>query len=253
MPAREFQCRVLEVKWLSPTIFSLRFEPSIKISYQPGQFLSIVVPPPAEDLDGRRVRRIYSFASPGKGQVHELCVQKVPGGLGSCFLAGLKPGDEFRASAPYGDFIFETQPHRNACFIATGSGIAPFRSMVLSDRFQKNPPAAALILFGARTEQEILYPGLFEKAGIEVVHALTAPSAAWNGFKGRVTDFLKALPEDWAWKETDFYLCGNGFMVQEVQRHLEMVRHVSTHAIHQEAYFSTHAAALEKMTIQKAA
>jgi CDP-4-dehydro-6-deoxyglucose reductase len=249
MAAREFLCKVIELKWLSASIFSLRFEPSSHFSYLPGQFLSVVLPEEAGDV--RSARRIYSFASPGRNQ-YELCVQKLPDGRGSSYLASLKAGDVFRVSAPYGDFLFETQSSRNACFIATGSGLAPFRAMILSEQFRKTPPNAALVLFGARAESDILYPGVFESRGVEVVHALTAPSPNWNGFKGRVTDFLKTLPESWPWSETDFYLCGNGYMIQEVHHHLAYIRHVATHAIRQEAYFSTHAVA-EKRHLKKAA
>jgi len=231
---------------LTPTVFTLRFEPSKSFSYQPGQFLSVVLPPELEGATGiaRGARRIYSFSSPSKRTGYELCVQKVPGGKGSCYLASLRAGDVFRACAPYGDFLFETRSSRNACFIATGTGIAPFKAMVLSERFRKDPPAGAMLLFGARTENEILFPGLFEQYGVEVVHALSQPAGEWEGFKGRATDFLKALPDDWAWQETDFYLCGNGNMIEDARRVLQSGRHVSPRAIHQEAYFSTHDPAL---------
>lgn len=239
MLAREITCKVLSVVWLSPSVFSLRFYPSKKIAFHPGQFLSVQIPDP------EKTRRIYSFASSEDGE-YELCVQRIEGGIGSNYLASLQPGDEFRASAPYGDFVYNTKPSRNACFIATGTGIAPFKSMILSRSFKKNHPEAAVLLFGARDEKEILYPGLFEQHSIEVVHALSNPSHKWKGFRGRVTDFLRSLPQEWAWSETDFYLCGNGYMIQEVYQFLVQSRGVSPRAIRKEAYFSTHAVPASK-------
>jgi NAD(P)H-flavin reductase len=238
MPALDYECKVTSVVWLASTVVSIRFEPSRQFKYEPGQFLSIILP--NRDAHGKNLRRIYSFASAGKKDGYELCVQVVPHGKGSNYLASLKVGDVFRAAAPYGDFFLETPSHRNACFIATGTGIAPFKAFVLSERFKYEPPQATLLLFGARNESDILFPGLFEQKGAEVVHALSRPSESWNGFRGRVTDFLKSLPDDWAWRETDFYLCGNGFMVSEVYEYLTQARRLSPHAIRQEAYFSSH-------------
>ena len=246
MPAREYQCKVIAIQWLTSSAFSLFFEPSRRFSYEPGQFLSVLVP--GGGSDPRAVRRIYSFASSGKKEAYELCVQKVEGGRGSCYLASLKPGDVFQISAPYGDFLFETPTNRNACFIATGTGIAPFKSMALSERLLKHPPQAAMLLFGARTEADILFPGLFENHGLEVVHALSDTPKVGNAFRGRVTDFLKSLPEDWPWQETDFYLCGNGFMVRDVRTYLTNVRHVNPRAVRAEAYFSTHAPEYQKIS-----
>ena len=51
-----------------------------------------------------------------------------------------------------------------------------------------------------------------------------------------MTDYLRSLPPDWAWDQTDFYLCGNGEMVAEVHKHLRG-RGVPEERIHQEVYF----------------
>ena len=46
MPAKEYLCKVTQVKWLTPTVIDLRFEPAKKFSFEPGQFISVVVPDP---------------------------------------------------------------------------------------------------------------------------------------------------------------------------------------------------------------
>jgi ferredoxin-NADP reductase len=234
MPAREVACKVVEFNWLTPTVMGIRFEPSKKFVYEPGQFLSVVVPDPA---GGRPLRRAYSFASPPGKDGYQLCVKHVPGGPGSGYLAKLKVGDVFKAFAPYGDFMYVPRPGRKACFISTGTGIAPFRAMVMSDQFRENPPEEALNLFGVRTADEIIYPGLFEGFGVKVVNAVSKPPAGFKGFQGRVTDYLKSLPSDWDWHATDFYLCGNGDMVAEVVKILRSGHGVPEEAIHKEVYF----------------
>ena len=72
MPAKEYLCKVVQLKWLTPTVVDLRFEPSKKFSFEPGQFISVVVPDPA---GGRKpLRRAYSLAVPPE-QGWGLCVK----------------------------------------------------------------------------------------------------------------------------------------------------------------------------------
>ncbi len=244
MPAREYQCRVTETKWLTPSVLHLRFEPNRRIPFEAGQFTSLIVPKDfvknAEPkivmpTEPKRIRRIYSFAcSPENG--YELCV-KMTGGPGPRFLASLKAGDAFVLTAPYGDFLYESKPGRGVCFVSTGTGIAPFRGMIQSAAFQEHPPTHALSLFGARDEQEILYEAEFHELGVETVFALSRPEPSWRGFVGRVTDYLRQLPPVFPWHTTNFYLCGNGSMVEEVKQILHS-RGVKAEAIHGEVYFS---------------
>ena len=51
-----------------------------------------------------------------------------------------------------------------------------------------------------------------------------------------MTDYLRSLPPDWAWDQTDFYICGNGEMVAEIRKHLRG-RGVAEERIYQEVYF----------------
>jgi Na+-transporting NADH:ubiquinone oxidoreductase subunit F len=243
--------------WLTPTVIRLRLEPPKKLRFTAGQFLSIVVPrgfsPPAElreraqqgqyrSLASRYpleqpLWRVYSFASEPEEKYLELCVKHVDGGAGSSYVASLRVGDLVTTRAPYGDFFFETEPSRNACFISTGTGIAPFRSMVRSRHWETAAPRSALVISGARTSDEILYAGEFEPYGVESVYAVSDPDMGWSGFRGRVTDYLRSLPLDWHWQTTDFYLCGSPAMVQEVRSILVNARSVPQTAIIQEAYF----------------
>jgi ferredoxin-NADP reductase len=68
------------------------------------------------------------------------------------------------------------------------------------------------------------------------VSAVSQPGSDWKGFKGRVTDHLRALDSSYPWAETDFYLCGNGQMITEVKAILAD-RGVTKDAIHQEKYY----------------
>lgn len=232
---------VIQNTLITPTVTELVFKPDRAFNYEPGQFITTVIPP--KDGVFQLFKRMYSLASPveeAKKEGYRLCVKIVPNGVGSNYIAGLKAGDTLKISAPYGDFIYKTQSHRrNVCFISTGTGIAPMRSMLLSKEFKSHHPERALLLYGARDEQEILYPELKDLPQVQVVHALSAPRADWNGFRGRVTDYLKSLPKDWHWHDTDFYLCGAGQMTLDVYRILVQGFGVSPTSIHSEAFSVT--------------
>ena len=242
--AKEVICKVIQKGWLTPTVVGLRFEPSKKFNYEAGQFLSVVIPNP--DSKSKVTKRAYSFSSPDAKYGYELCVKHVLGGIGSGFIASLNEGDTFRAFAPYGDFRYVSSPARSVCFISTGTGLAPFRGITLSKEFRENPPRKTLLLFGARGEREIIYPGVFEKMGIEVVNALSKPTPFWGGFRGHVTDYLRSLPPTWNWHGTDFYICGNGSMAQEAVEILQHSHGVDPKSIHSEVYFTPTYAAEKK-------
>lgn len=235
MSVQEYTCQVKSRRMLTPTVFELVIEPERSLSFQAGQFISIVIP--GAGPKGRDLRRAYSIASSPESSQIELCIKRVENGPGTTYLYQLKEGSSFRGFAPYGDFVFEPKAARHAIFIATGTGIAPFRAMVHSNHFRNAPPLSATFLLGVRTEDEVLYLEEFSKApGIKWVPMVSRPEGKWNGVRGRVTDYLRGLGVDFPWLETDYYLCGNGDMIKEVKSILAE-RGVEKDSIYQEKYY----------------
>jgi ferredoxin-NADP reductase len=238
----EYQFEVTRFRMLTPTVFELAFlpvEPEARsLPFEGGQFVSIVVP--GAGPAGRDLRRAYSIASAPEKSPIELCVKLVEGGPGTNYLFRLRPGDRLRGFAPYGDFTYRPRTDRHACFISTGTGIAPFRSMIQSADYSRNPPRSATLLLGVRDEAEVLYDQEFGKTpGLEWVPAVSRPSTgAWSGFQGRVTDYLRSRGDGFPWLETEYYLCGGGAMIDEVKA-LLAERGVEKAAIHQEIYYKT--------------
>jgi NAD(P)H-flavin reductase len=237
MLAAKCQCTVIELFWLTPTVMRIRFSAKKRIKFLGGQFLSIYVP---DLVNNKKLRRAYSFASSAeaaaKGE-YELCVKYLPGGAGSEYLASLKTGATFEATAPYGHYVYQQKDSKlNACFISTSTGVAPNRSIVLSAEFQEHPPAKTLFLYGARSEDEIIYPGEFENLGLETVNAISRPAPDFKGFPGRVTDYLRQLPVSWNWHNTNFYICGNPEMIDEVRDILKDGHGVQPARIHAESF-----------------
>jgi CDP-4-dehydro-6-deoxyglucose reductase len=252
-----YLCTVKSHKLLTPTVFELAFDavpipsadpakpaPTEPFYFAGGQYISIVVP--GAGTNGRDLRRAYSIASCPETRPVELCVKIVDGGPGSNYLNGLKVGDTFRGYAPYGDFTYKTSSNKRVCFIATGTGIAPFRSMMLSKEFREIPPVSALCLLGVRDETELLYEDDLSEREFSAdngnhfkakwIPCVSQPKGEWNGFKGRVTDYLRSVGDDFPWTETEYYLCGAGQMIDEI-RALLTEKGVAKEAIHREIYF----------------
>ena len=235
------EARLIAKKTLTPDVIELLYESEPEFPFQPGQFVSVIIP--GRGPGGRDLRRAYSIASApeltraGKS-VFELCVKLVENGPGTQYLDSLKIGETMKGLAPYGDFVYKPKAGRHALFIATGTGIAPFRSMVFSKIYADQPPASGTLLFGARVQSDLLYTDeLRESLGADgLVQALSRPEPGWQGFRGRVTDWLRENAGRISWLETEFYLCGNGAMIDEVKQILT-AHGVEKTSIHQEVYY----------------
>jgi len=231
--------KLIAKRMLTSDVFEQLFESSAPFLFAPGQFISVLIP--GAGPGGRDLRRAYSIASspelmPSKNYF-ELCVKLVEGGPGTNYLNNLKIGESMKGHVPFGDFVYKTKAPRHVIFVATGTGIAPFRSMLLSKVYAENMPLTTKLLFGARDNGDLLYTDeLSPILSTDFVQVLSRPSGAWPGFKGRVTDWLRENSPTLDWKHTEFYLCGNGPMIDEVKQIIANHGVDKSH-VHQEIYY----------------
>jgi ferredoxin-NADP reductase len=200
---------------LAPQVHHFVFSvPDVEqLHFKPGQFVSF-----NELLNGKKITRPYSIASLPDGNRFELCLNLVQEGLFSHFLFEMKPGDSVEMSAPLGFFVVRN-PTKEALFIATGTGIAPFRPMVPD--FLSHPQAAQLtLLFGLRYENSIYYRQEFEEFAAEHSNfrfwpTLSRPEPSWNGRTGHIqVHLLEAIGDR---RDMDVYICGLKAMVDDVR------------------------------------
>ena len=195
--------------------FELIFDAGREIRFIAGQFISVVLP-----RDGKVIRRAYSIASPPEEPRHlNLVIKRVEGGVVTNWFWTLKPGDRFRVHGPFGKFILPEKVDFEPLFIATGTGVAPFRSMIYS-LLSAGFKGRMALLFGARFETMIPYHEEFldlarRHPQLTYLPTVSRPTPAWKGASGYVqTQVEKLLANPSAVR---VYICGLNEMIQPVQ------------------------------------
>ena len=207
MPATTFRASVEQIEVLSYNVRSFRFklvEPQA-ITFQTGQFIILNVP-----QDGKVVKRAYSIASPPhEPQAIELCIQKVEGGIASTYFWKLKEGDTVSISGPHGNFLLKEPLEYDPVFMATGTGVAPLRSMI-KHLFHVNFTRDVWLLFGTRYEHALLYESEFRslanlRHNFHYIPTVSRPKE-WHGEVGHIQQTFQKHITDASNKE--IYICG---------------------------------------------
>jgi ferredoxin-NADP reductase len=185
-----------------------------RFGFVAGQWLSAKERKP----DGEEITRAYSIASPPNGSNRfAFCLNRVVDGFMSNFLCDLEPGAEVAFQGPFGNFILRP-PMRDTLFIATGTGIAPVRSMlhwVLAEE-SRHQGRQLWLLFGSRTEKDIYYHDEFLKLAAEHINfqylpTLSLGNAQWQGLRGYVQEHVPGIVGDR--QDIHAYICGLDRMV----------------------------------------
>jgi ferredoxin-NADP reductase len=209
---------LVDAREIAPNTRHFVFEsPEWSASFVPGQFVSLT-----RKIGENEITRAYSIASPPDGRRFSLCANLVQEGHFSPFLFSLERGGEIDFKGPYGAFI-PRRPLSDSIFVATGTGIAPFRSMLHSDLLETTDRHFTLI-FGVRRAQGLLYNEELKRLAerhrnFTYLPTLTQPAGGWKGLTGRVQPHaLKSLGER---RDMDVCLCGLREMVDEMRAQLK--------------------------------
>lgn len=176
------------------------------LEFAAGQYATVII--------DQKTRRQYSFCSDPK-QTHEVSfvVDTTPGGPGSRFFQEKRVGEEVQFLAPLGLFVLHKTTQKTL-FVATGTGIAPIRSMILAGV----ATTPMTLYWGLRHEEDVYWDREFTNlaARYPTFHyhlVLSQPTPTWKGMTGHVTEFVKLYP---GLPDITAYLCGNNHMVAEV-------------------------------------
>ena len=208
---------------LAPTVRHLSFARAdgAPFAFMPGQFIQVHFTYP----DGKPTKRSYSVGTIGdrSGAVQrlEIAVSYVDGGAATELLGGLDVGGQIEASGPYGRFcLMDADNNSRYLLIATGTGITPYRAMLPQmEKLIAERGRRFVLLYGTRTEQELLYGEEFDAFarshdGFEFHPCFSRGARASPRAHDRLGHVQAVLPEFEPHPEHDIaYLCGNPDMV----------------------------------------
>jgi ferredoxin--NADP+ reductase len=151
--------RVLSVNHWSDTLFSFTTTRDPGFRFESGHFVMMGL-----KLDGKPLLRAYSIASPHYDDKLEFLSIKVPGGKLTSELQNIQVDDEvFVSNKPVGTLVVhDLKPGKRLFLFATGTGLAPFMSIIqdpeVYERFEK-----VILIHGVRTVSELAYRDFIEK------------------------------------------------------------------------------------------
>ncbi|NLO70498.1 MAG: oxidoreductase [Porphyromonadaceae bacterium] len=209
---------IVDYRKVTESVFVLAFEKDF--DFEPGQVVAIDVEPEGKP-------RLYSIASGVNDKNVEIIFDEKPDGKLTPFLSKLNIGDVIYVSKPFGLFRCDDD---EAWWIASGTGVAPFVSMIRSGKGK-----GKILLHGGRRDENFYFSEVVEnelEAGNYVRCTSRQPDTRY--YNGRLTSWLREqelLP-----KEIKYYLCGSAEMVVEV-RDILLNRGIPFGNIVSETYF----------------
>jgi benzoate/toluate 1,2-dioxygenase reductase subunit len=196
---RIYTSRVTGRRWLTADTFTLELERPPGFRFTAGQRIQLL-------LDEKK--RDYSLIPGDRPEVMELLIRSMAGGPVSTLLGRCPLQTVLSYGGPGGHFIHHPSP-RQAVFIATGTGVAPFAAM------SRSGVRGFVLLHGVRHAAELYYRELLESSAAGYIPCLTGRGAPLppDAFPGRVSRYLQTrLPPE----AYDFYLAGRREMIADV-------------------------------------
>lgn len=197
--------------------FKLVFEPGTTFDFEAGQFVNVIAQLPHTE---KPIKRPYSIDSPPyeKGYL-DLVWKRVEGGLMTNYLWTLKEGQSLTVQGPLGRFGLKKPLAKRLVFVATGTGIAPFRSMIFQ-LFKEGTDRDVWLIFGNRYETDILYESEWKDLAAKHSNFHFVPTVSRpKQWKGETAYVQKLLPQHIpSPQDTHLYICGLTNMINEVQK-----------------------------------
>ena len=205
-----FQARLKSVDRLSGTTIAFTLEGAGALSFLPGQYVNVLVP-------GTEARRSYSFSSPPSAETQSFLVRDIPHGLMSTFLREAQPGAPLEFVGPSGSFYLR-EVRRPLLFLAGGTGLAPFLSM-LGKLAEAGCTQPIHLVYGVTNDEDLVGVDKLEEFAARVpgfgFTTCVAAEGSAHPRKGYVMAHVE--PSHLNGGEVDVYLCGPPPMVDAVR------------------------------------
>ena len=188
----------------------LRLPPNSNFKFNSGQYVNIIK---------GNLTRSYSIAnsSDHKNQL-EFFIKNYENGLMSdYFFKEAKINDLLRIEGPIGTFFLRDSSFENIIFLATGTGIAPIKSILegLEKAHQQYQNKKLWIFVGARYQEDLFWKPNFKNLNIKYIPVLSRPESDWNGAQGYVQDIV--LNQQIDLENSQVYACGSNDMIKSAK------------------------------------
>jgi NAD(P)H-flavin reductase/ferredoxin len=220
------------------SVLDLRLPIGVRAKFRAGQYVTVRLP------DG--TTRNFSMANAPRNNTEvQLHVRHVPGGrFSESVLRTLRRGDSIDLELPFGQFGqsgpfgLDAAMERPAILVATGTGFAPFASM-LSEQVGSGGQRRIHLYWGGRRREDLYFAALLEKMAtrhpwLSFTPVLSEPDASWAGRTGFVHRAVLQDHESLAgW---DVYACGNPAMVAAARAELIAAAGLPPNQFHCESF-----------------
>ena len=221
MKVEYFDAVVVDIQDESPAVkrFYFKMPAIMEFRFKAGQFVMLDLP-----IEAKFTNRSYSIASaPSTDNIFELCIVLKEDGVGTPYLwQNIRVGSIVKCSAPLGKFTLPETIETPLCFIGTGTGIAPLRSMIYDIYNRGVTHQEMYLVFGNRLVQDVLYRKEFEELAAQHPEFKFLPVLSretpntWQGLNGYVHPIYMDIIGGQKVPMV-FYLCGWSNMVREAR------------------------------------
>jgi ferredoxin--NADP+ reductase len=223
MDSKHVKATVVWRQDLSPELWLLRIRPEEKVSFSPGQYVTLGLP-----ASPRMIERPYSVASSPREPELEFFLELVTEGELTPSLHQVQVGGElFLRRAAKGRFLFDSASgHPNHFLVATVTGVAPYVSMIreLAARAAAGEkiPYRLVVLQSASVSGELGYQAHLEAMAAEHEWLSYIPTVSrawldpgWKGELGRAEEVARKHLDaaGFTAADTTVYVCGNPDMI----------------------------------------
>ena len=205
---------------LTSHTIELTFQTDEPFPFEAGQFVSLQF-----QHHDQQLKRSYSLASSpelmSEKNLFKVAIGLVPGGAASECFAKAEPGNSFAMTGPFGLLTLPKEVPQRLIFVGTGTGMAPYRSMLPQLKALKEQGTNIHILMGARYRSDVFYHSEFlaltePTSGVVFETCLSREEhilSEQGEVKGYVQNHFATLDLN---PETDLvYLCGNPAMIDD--------------------------------------
>lgn len=215
-----FKGELSDKKQLTKDVYLFTFDLSQDFLFTAGQYVILLVP-----QEGGFAQRQYSIASSSRqARSIDLIVKLIPSGVASEYLEKLQHGNPVDFRGPAGMFTLSPSLDEVSTFLLTGTGVAPFMSMLRTGVFDQKEVE---LFWGLRTREDLYF--------FDELHSYSKQNSAFRFYvcfsredmsklvqksagqfmPGRITNYFHRFLK--STKKQRFYICGNRDVVESVR------------------------------------